>query len=251
MTPSRNAVALERRTPRLSHPDEDDDEQPLRRRPRRNWLNWRTALLTAIVTCAVGFYAGVRVEKGQLASTPRTFSLSGAGGASGRASGAGAGASGQAASSGRASATGAGAATGATTGRAGGFAGGGVSVGTVQSVNGNALVLSETSGTTVQVRLASSTKVTKNTSVKRSAVRPGDTLIVQGAPNAKGTVVASTVTDSGAGGTGLGTGLGGSGGGAGGATGATGAAGGSGSRAGGSHSGGGSAVGSLFSGGGG
>ncbi|MGI8714810.1 MAG: hypothetical protein ACR2NR_16835, partial [Solirubrobacteraceae bacterium] len=51
--------------------DESLDDRPSRR-PRRRLLNRRSAALAAVVTCAGGFYAGVRVEKGQLASTPRT-----------------------------------------------------------------------------------------------------------------------------------------------------------------------------------
>ena len=86
----------------------------------------------------------------------------------------------------------------------GGFAGArggaGGSFGTVQSVNGDTIVLTEASGNTVKVRLSSSTKVTKTESVKRSAVRPGDTVIVAGAPNSKGTLVAATLTDAGSGG---------------------------------------------------
>ncbi len=50
----------------------------------------------------------------------------------------------------------------------------------------------------MKVRLSPSTKITKNQSVSRHAVRPGDTIIVQGAPNSKGTTVAASVTDSGA-----------------------------------------------------
>jgi hypothetical protein len=103
----------------------------------------------------------------------------------------------------------------------------------VQSVNGSTLVLSEASGNTVTIRLAPSTKVSKTLSVRHSAVRPGDTIIVQGAPNAKGTLVAASVTDSGAGRS----------------AGAT--AGATGSGGSGSGSGSGSAVGSLFSSGGG
>jgi hypothetical protein len=185
----------------------------------------------------VGFYAGVRLEKNQLASTPRTFTLPTTGAAAGsRATGG----SGATAAAGAGAAGTAGGARGGFTGAAGGGAASGAAFGTVQSVDGNTLVLSEVSGNTVKVRLASSTKVAKTQSVKHSAVRPGDTLIVQGAPNAKGTVVASSVTDSGAGGGAARAGGAGTG---------TGAGAGSTSSSG--RGGGGSAVGSLFSGGGG
>jgi len=75
-------------------------------------------------------------------------------------------------------------------------------VGTVSSVNGKTLVLTETSGNTVNIRLSSSTKISKNQSASHKAIRPGDTIIVQGAANAKGTTVAASVTDSGASSTG-------------------------------------------------
>ncbi|MGI8715549.1 MAG: DUF5666 domain-containing protein, partial [Solirubrobacteraceae bacterium] len=99
-----------------------------------------------------------------------------------------------------------------------GAPGGGASFGTVQSIDGDTLVLNEASGNTVKVRLSSATKVSKSEAVKHSAVRPGDTIIVAGAANSRGTLVAASVTDSGAGagsrtaGTGAaGTGAGGSG----------------------------------------
>jgi hypothetical protein len=186
------------------------DDAPRPRRPRRQFLNRRSAALAALVTCAAGFYAGIRVEKGQLSSSSTAIRLPGTG----------------AASASRA---------GGFPGFAGGAPGGAnASVGTVSSVNGKTFVLTETSGNTVKVRLTSSTKISKSQSVSSKAVRPGDTIIVQGAPNRQGTTVAASVTDSGAGGTassGSGSGSGGS---------STGGSGSGGSRGG---------VGSLFSGG--
>jgi hypothetical protein len=187
--------------------DPEEPAEPLRRRPRRQFFNRKSAALVALITCAAGFYAGIRVEKGQVGSSTtlrlptaaagaRAFGAVGAGGAAGSA-GAGSGAA--AGSSAR------GAAGGARTGGFAGLAGGNASVGTVASVNGRTLVLTETSGNTVKVQLPPSTKITKNQSVSRTAVRPGDTIIVQGAPNSKGTTVAASVTDSGASSTGSST----------------------------------------------
>jgi collagen type I/II/III/V/XI/XXIV/XXVII alpha len=194
--------------------DDDPLGDRMPRRPRRQFLNRRSAALAALLTCAVGFYAGAKVEKGQI-STTRTFALgsaTGATGATGRraggaaAGGAATGATGASGATGATGARGAGSAAGGATGGAGagatgfsfrGGAGGGGSFGTVQSVNGDTLVLTEASGDTVKVRLASSTKVTKSESVKHSAVRPGDTVVVAGAQNSKGTLVAATLTDSG------------------------------------------------------
>lgn len=191
--------------------DPDEPAQPLPRRPRRQFFNRKSAALVALITCAVGFYAGVRVEKGQVSGSTSTLRLPGATAAAGasrtggaaRSSASGAAGSGAAAAGSSARTAGAGARSGGFGGFAGaGFAGGNAAVGTVASVNGRTLVLTETSGDTVNVRLSSSTKISKNQSVSRHAIRPGDTLIVQGAANAKGTTVAASVTDSGASSTG-------------------------------------------------
>src|ERR1700760_780196 len=59
--------------------DDADDETPaLPGRPRRQLFNRYTAALLALITCAIGFYVGIRVEKGQVSSssaTPRGFAL--------------------------------------------------------------------------------------------------------------------------------------------------------------------------------
>ena len=84
----------------------------------------------------------------------------------------------------------------------------------------------------MKVTLSSATKVTKNVSVGKKAVRPGDTVVVAGAKNSNGTVSATTLSDTGAG--------------AGGAAGASGSG-----SSGSSNNSGSSAVSSLFGGGGG
>ncbi|HEX3832942.1 MAG TPA: DUF5666 domain-containing protein [Solirubrobacteraceae bacterium] len=190
--------------------DPEEPAQPLPRRPRRQFFNRKSAALVALITCAAGFYAGVRVEKGQVSGSSTALRLPGATGAAAGAARTGASRTGAA---GAAGATRSGAAGAARTGgfpgfagaAGGGFAGGSASVGTVASVNGKTIVLTETSGNTVKVQLSPSTKITKNQSVSRHAVRPGDTIIVQGAPNSKGTTVAASVTDSGASSTGSGS----------------------------------------------
>lgn len=167
--------------------DPEEPAQPLPRRPRRQFLNRKSAALVALITCAAGFYAGVRVEKGQVSGSSTALRLPAATGAAAGATRPGA-----------AGASRAGGFPGFAGGAGGGFAGANASVGTVASVSGSTIVLTETSGNTVKVRLSPSTKITKNQSVSRHAVRPGDTIIVQGAPNSKGTTVAASVTDSGA-----------------------------------------------------
>lgn len=137
-------------------------------RPRRRFFNRKSAALAAAITCAAGFYAGIRVEKTQLGSAATIPTASQA-------------------------------ATGAGSGARPGFLGGGnASIGTVSSVNGNTIYLSDTSGNTVKVTLSSATKVTKSQSVSKSSVRPGDTVVIQGAKNSNGTITATSVNDSGA-----------------------------------------------------
>ena len=48
--------------------DTDDETMALPGRPRRQFFNRWTAALVALITCAIGFYVGIRVEKSQLSS---------------------------------------------------------------------------------------------------------------------------------------------------------------------------------------
>ena len=213
-----------------------ETESSLPRRTRRQFFNRRTAALGALVTCAIGFYAGIRVEKNQLSNSSAALGST----ASGRT---GARAAAFAALAGRSGATSSGASGSGASGApgGGGFAGAGgagganASFGTVASVNGKTILVTDTSGNTFKVKVASSTKITKNQSVSHHAIRPGDTIIVTGVSGSGGTTTAATITDSGnrSGGSGSGSG----------------SSGGSGSGSG-SSAGGNSAVGSLFSSGG-
>jgi len=167
-----------------------DLEGELPRRPRRRFLSPWSLLLCALVTGAIGFFVGVKVEKGQV-----TSSSSGASALASRF-GAALGRSGTRTGSGAASSRGgAGAA-----GFGGGFtgAGGGDAVGTVASVNGRTIYVTETSGNTVKIKLSSATKITKSETVGRSKIDPGDTVIVGGVTGSKGTITATSLTDSGA-----------------------------------------------------
>lgn len=165
-------------------PDQEWEQPTTPGRPRRRWLNRRSAALAAVITCAAGFYGGVRVEKSQLSSTatPAAGTV---------AAGAGA----------------AGAGAGARAGFAGGAAAGGgnASFGTVSSVNGNTIYLTDSSGNTVKVTLSSdATEITKNQSVSKTSIRPGDAVVIQSAKSSSGTITATSVTDSGARATGSG-----------------------------------------------
>lgn len=162
-------------------------------RPRRQLFNRRSAILLALVVGVIGFYAGVRAEKGQLSSSSSTGvslpsslpSLAGSG-----------------ASSRGATAT----SSGSRSSLPGPDAfGGGASIGTVSNINGKTLYISDTSGNTVKVRLSSATKITKSLTVGKKAVRPGDSVVIQGAKSSNGTLSATSISDSGASTTGSGS----------------------------------------------
>jgi hypothetical protein len=185
-------------------PEEYDDDMPLPERPRRRWWGPGTAVVLAVLLGAIGFYVGVRVEKSQLGnSTASTGTSAAAAGFAARAAAARAG--------------GAGAAGAAGPSAAGGFAarfgaGGNGTFGTVSSVAGRSLYVTDASGNTVKVTFTGATKVTKSIGVSKAAIRPGDTVVVQGIKGSNGNVTAASVSDSGAraGGSGAGAGGGGS-----------------------------------------
>jgi hypothetical protein len=109
--------------------EEEGWDEELPRRPRRQFFNRRTAALAALITCALGFYGGVRVEKGQLASSASTSAGAGSTLPAGLRAGAGA-----------AGATGRPGAAAGATGRPGG---GNVSFGTVKSIDGKTIYVSD------------------------------------------------------------------------------------------------------------
>ncbi|HEY5189199.1 MAG TPA: hypothetical protein VII87_09210 [Solirubrobacteraceae bacterium] len=184
-----NTAAYEQRDDAWGSPE---DDAPLPRRPRRQLLNRRSAALLAVVTAAAGFYAGVRIEKGQVSGSSATASSGGSAltaGLRARLAGATAG-----------SATGSGASggfPGAALAGGAGAAGSGASFGTITTVNGPTLYVSTASGNTIKVTLSGATKITKSVGVKRASLRPGDTVIVRGITGSRGAVTAATVTDSG------------------------------------------------------
>ena len=223
-----DATTYDRRDEAWEHYNAPHDEQPLPRRPRRQYFNKRSAALIAVLTCAAGFYAGVRVEKGQVGNSSAITLPGATGGATGR--------------------TGAAGSRGGGSGFAGLFSGGGgasgTSLGTISGVKGNTLYVTDTTGNVTKVKLSSATKITKSLDVKRGSLHPGDSVVIRGLKNSSGTLVAASVSDSGTGAGGLG-GLGALGG-AGGGGGATGG----GSSSSGSSGSGSSSVSSLFSSGG-
>jgi len=168
----------------------EHDAQVTPGRPRRRFLNRKSAALAAAITCIAGFLAGVEIEKSQLSNTA-TATAATSSGAAGASGGAGA---------------------GARAGFLGGAGGGGnASIGTIASVNGKTIYLTDSSGNTVKVTLSSATKITKSTPVSKTSVRPGDTVVIQGLKNSNGTITATSVSDNGAGASRSGTGSGSSG----------------------------------------
>jgi Domain of unknown function (DUF5666) len=204
-------------------PEEDWDryegeELALPGRSRRRFLNPVSAALIALVLGAIGFYVGVRVEKGQLSNSSSSASLAaglraaagagasrlagaraGASAARGGASAAGAGGAGVGAGGAGAGAAAAGFAGGRGAFLSGAIGGGNSSFGTVSSVDGKNIYVTEAgNGNVVKVQLSGATKITKSVGVSKSAVRPGDAVVVQGLKNSGGTVSATSVSDSGA-----------------------------------------------------
>jgi hypothetical protein len=158
-------------------PDQEHAARPARR--RRQFFNRKSAALAAAITCAAGFYAGITVEKSQLAATPSAATTTGA-------------------ATGGPTAAGAGGFAGRFAGAGGAGAGGNASIGAVSSVHGKTIYLTDTTGNTVKVTLSSATKITKSQNVSKASIRPGDAVLVQGLKHANGTITATSVSDTGA-----------------------------------------------------
>lgn len=190
-----NATTYEDGGEGLAGYDDDFGEQ-LPQRPRRHLLTPWSALLFAVLLGAAGFYVGVRVEKNHVSSSTgaggfasRLSGASGTGSAAGGAAGGFAGRFGGGSSTSGGSASGksgaGGSSTGGVAGRGGfgggGFPGGGATIGTVASVNGNTIYVTDTSGNTVKVKLSSATTISKTQSVSKAKLYPGDSIVVTGA----------------------------------------------------------------------
>jgi hypothetical protein len=152
--------------------------------PRR-WWNRGTLVLGVIVLVMAGFLGGLQVQKhfGAEATTaagqngrPAGFPGGGGFGGQGRA--------------GNASAAPGGAAPGGAAPAAG-------TNGTVKLVDGTTIYVQTPDGTVVTVRTGKSTDVRTATKATVQDVKAGDTVTVQGAADAEGTVTATTVTRSG------------------------------------------------------
>jgi hypothetical protein len=168
---------------------EDDNGGQLPVRPRRQFLTRASALVLALVVGAIGFYIGIRVEKGQVSSSSTSSS-----GLASLASRFAAARGGSGSTTGKGGAAGTGGFPGFASG---GLAGGSGISGTVANVNGKTIYVTDTGGNTVKVKLSGATKLTKSESVSRSKINPGDRVVVSGVTGSGGAVSATSLTDSG------------------------------------------------------
>ncbi|MCU1490149.1 MAG: hypothetical protein JWM85_1554 [Acidimicrobiaceae bacterium] len=164
-------------------------------------LRKSTAVLAGVLLLAGGFWGGTYLQKNEggtsAASSTRSFAA-------------------------RAGFTRGGAAGGAGGAAAFGSAGSATStVGTVTDIIGSALYVTTATGSLVKVSLSPSATVSRNAKSTLSALKPGDTVVVQGSKVSKGTMTASSVSATAAG---VSSGFAGRGAGAGGASGASGTA---------------------------
>jgi hypothetical protein len=162
-----------------------DEFAELPPRPRRHLVTPLNLALLAVLLVAGGFIAGVLVEKGKSSSQSAAV---GGGAAAARRAVAGGGA---------AAAGGGAAAAGDAT--AAGRAPANATVGTVSTIDGHSLFVSDAQGNTIKVRVASGAKVSKTAATSVAAIHPGDTVIVQGAKASDGSVTANSVRATAAG----------------------------------------------------
>ena len=165
-------------------------DEPLPPRPRRRLLTPLRGVLLAILVAAGAFLVGVQIEKGQLSSS-----------SSGRTGGRGAGLAALGSSGGASAGAGGGAGGGGGGGFAARFGGGGAgagaggsaTIGSVSTIQGNTLYVTDTSGNTIKVQAGAGVAVTKTVNTNVKGIHPGDTIVVSGSKGADGTVQATTV----------------------------------------------------------
>jgi hypothetical protein len=136
-----------------------EDEPP--RRPRRKTLTPVTGSLVAVILAAGGFAGGVTLQKNRGAAT---VSPARTGFPTGGPPGLGQQASSDATS------------------------------GTVSYAKGDVFYVKDGEGNTVKVQVKSSADVTRTASSDSDKIQPGDSVVVEGAANSKGTVTATAVT---------------------------------------------------------
>ena len=155
----------------LASGDTDDDLWPAHTHRSGVRVQLPTAILIVLLVAAAGIWGGATLEKHHGSSTATASSGSLAALRAGRTRGA----------------------TSGAPGAAGATASSGAS-GTVTVLQGNTLWLTAANGSLVKVKLTKATTVTRNATSTKLALRPGDTVTVQGATAKNGTVTASSVS---------------------------------------------------------
>jgi len=182
-------------------PVQAEEPPPPLVRVKRRKLPIATLALGLAAACGIGFYSGVRVEKGQIDNTSASsraganFAFGGTGAAAAARNGAtpspsaGSTATGGNGGNGAAGAGGFGGAGGATTD--GGSAN---IIGTVSVVDGSTLYITETSGDTVKVTTSDGTTVTKTDTGTVKDLAPGESVVIRGVQSSQGVYAAQSVT---------------------------------------------------------
>jgi hypothetical protein len=168
----------------VSPPEGDDaDDEWVVRTTRGIRLAVPVAALIALVLVAAGFWGGAVVEKRHGSS---------GGSIAGLAARFRAGRTGATGTTGTTSTTG-GAAAASGFGF-GGFGASSAATGTISVVDGDTLYILSATGSLVKVTLSPSTTITRNAQATPIALRPGDTVVVQGTTSTSGNVAATSVT---------------------------------------------------------
>ena len=164
-------------TPRPEEEWEELDEDELPPRPRNRLLAPLPLVLIAVLIAATGFLGGVLMQKGS----------EGGGSAGGPPGGLP-----SFLSEGAGEGSGSEGASGLPAGFPGSGSGAAV-VGTVSSVNGRTIYVKDSEGTTVAVRVEDGSKISRDSNVGVKKIRPGDSVVVQGAKHGS-TVKASSIS---------------------------------------------------------
>jgi hypothetical protein len=137
--------------------------------PKAFRASWFVTTLSALLLMLGGIWLGAFLQRHQSSSTASAPSgFAGAGGFPSGASGTGSNASSAAASN--------------------------ITSGTVTDIIGRTLYVTDSSGALVAVKVSSTTTVDRNASSMLSALKPGDTVTVQGATQKNGSVNAATIS---------------------------------------------------------
>lgn len=146
--------------------------------PPRRGVSPLTIALAVLLIGGAGFIGGVRVQKSRASASTGAEAVGGESGGAGHGGG-----------------TGAGDAFARE-----GAGGAGTAVGQVRLVDGTTIYLADAQGNIVKVTTGPGAVFTKTAPASIADVRPGDSVVIRGQARPDGTITASRVADSGAGG---------------------------------------------------